>query len=97
MKSPPEKTLGYTIVTIICAIVLNIVAAAVMGAVAGPALWGAGMASARGDSGVVSVNGQSVDIARLAAASSDRRRLRQGHGPEPQWRQDRASRSIRRS
>jgi hypothetical protein len=70
MKSPPEKTLGYTIVTVICAIVLNIVVAAVMGAVAGPAVWGAGMASARGDSGVVSVNGQTVDIARLAAASS---------------------------
>ena len=33
-------------------------------------LWGAAMASAKGDSGVVSVNGQSVDIAKLAAASS---------------------------
>jgi hypothetical protein len=70
MKSPPEKTLGYTIVTIICAIVLYLVVAAVMGVVAGPSLWGAGMATARGDSGVVSVNGQSVDIGKLAAASS---------------------------
>ena len=70
MKSPPEKTLGYTIVTIVCVIVLSIVVAAVMGAVAGPALWGAGAATARSDSGVVSVNGQSVDINKLAAASS---------------------------
>jgi len=70
MKSPPEKTLGYTVVTIVCAIVLYIVVAAVMNLVAGPALWGAGMAAAHADSGTVSVNGQSVDLGKIAAATS---------------------------
>jgi hypothetical protein len=70
MKSPPEKTMGYTVVTIVCAIVLYIVVAAVMGVVAGPALWGAGMAAAHADSGVVSVNGQSMDLGKIAAATS---------------------------
>jgi hypothetical protein len=70
MKSPPEKTMGYTAVTILCAIVLYIVVMLVMGVVAGPALWGVGMGTAHADSGVVSVNGQNVDIGKIAAATS---------------------------
>jgi hypothetical protein len=70
MKCPPDKALGYTIVTILCGIVLNIVVAAVMGVVAGPALLSAGMATGAGNSGVVTVNGRSVDVAKLAAAAS---------------------------
>jgi hypothetical protein len=70
MKAPPEKSMGYTVVTIICAIVLYLVVAMVMNVIAGPALWGAAMTTARGDAGSVSVNGQSVDIGKLAAATS---------------------------
>ena len=51
MKAPQEKAVGYTIVVVICAIVLGIVLAAVAGVVgfAGTGLRGAGMFGGAGD------------------------------------------------
>jgi hypothetical protein len=41
MKAPKEKALGYTAVTVLCAIVLFIVVGAITGAIAGAATLGA--------------------------------------------------------
>ena len=69
MKSPPEKAMGYTVVTILCAIVIYIVAGVVAGAVAGPALWGGMMGAGDHGAGVVSLNGQKLDIGKIEAAA----------------------------
>src|SRR3984893_3628132 len=42
MKCPPDKAIGYTVVVVICAIVINLVIVAVGGAIAGAGLVGAG-------------------------------------------------------
>src|SRR5580700_7433705 len=42
MKCPPDKAIGYTVVVVICAIVINLVIVAVGGAIAGAGLIGAG-------------------------------------------------------
>ncbi len=69
MKAPKEKALGYTAVTILCAIVLFIVVGAVTGAVAGAAMFGSHMAGAGKMSGTMEVNGAKVDLGKLEAAS----------------------------
>ena len=73
MKAPKEKALGYTAVTILCAIVLSIVIGAITGAVAGAAMLGSGLASHAANSGTMSgtmeVNGAKVDLGKLDAAS----------------------------
>ncbi|MEO6340454.1 MAG: Yip1 family protein, partial [Caulobacteraceae bacterium] len=73
MKSPPEKALGYTIVSIIVAAVLAIVVSMVVAAVSGAAMLGAGLGSglarAPAADGVLSVGGASVDLGKLQAAS----------------------------
>ena len=69
MKSPPEKAMGYTVVTILCAIVIYLVVGVVAGAVAGPALWGGMMATGDHGAGVVSLNGQKRDIGKMEAAA----------------------------
>lgn len=45
MKNPPEKTVGYTAVVVVCAIVLSIVVTSVGGLIVAPALGGLGTAS----------------------------------------------------
>jgi hypothetical protein len=70
MKTPPEKAMGYTVVTIVCAIVIYIVVTVAVAAVAGPAMWGAALATADRGAGVVSVNGQSVDLGKVQAAAT---------------------------
>ncbi len=42
MKCPPDKAIGYTVVVVICAIVINLVIVAVGGTIAGAGLIGAG-------------------------------------------------------
>jgi hypothetical protein len=72
MKAPTEKSLGYTIVTILCAIVLFIVVGAVTGAVAGAAMFGAysHVADAGKIAGTVNVNGTKVDLGKIEAAAA---------------------------
>ena len=67
MKAPKEKSLGYTVVTILCAIVLFIVVGAVTGAVAGAAMFGAVNHAA--NSGTMEINGTKVDLGKVEAAS----------------------------
>ena len=43
MKSPPDKAAGYTAVSVIAAIILFWVCAAIVGSVIGGSMWGAGM------------------------------------------------------
>lgn len=71
MKAPKEKALGYTAVTVLCAIVLSIVIGAVTGAIAGAAMFGAAsrVASAGHASGTMEINGAKVDLGKLEAAS----------------------------
>lgn len=72
MKAPQDKALGYTAVTIIVAIVLSIVITSVVGAVVGAGAMTSGMLaskSAASSGGVVSVNGNNVDLGKLEAAS----------------------------
>lgn len=72
MKAPKEKALGYTVVTVICAIVMFIVIGAVTGAVAGAAMFGAvaNHAARTGSmSGTMEVNGTKVDLGALEAAN----------------------------
>ncbi|HET6281820.1 MAG TPA: Yip1 family protein [Polyangia bacterium] len=42
MKCPPDKAVGYTVVIVLCAIVLGIVISAVGGVIAGAGMYGAG-------------------------------------------------------
>lgn len=71
MKAPKDKALGYTAVTVICAIVLSIVFAAIAASVAGAAMFGAAshVANAGRSSGTVEFNGTKVDLGKLEAAS----------------------------
>lgn len=73
MKAPPEKALGYTVVSIIVAAVLSIVVGMVVGAASGAAMLGgaigSGLARAPAAGGVVNVGGASVDLGKLQAAS----------------------------
>jgi len=71
MKSPQEKALSYTAVTIVVAIVLSIVVRSLTGAVTGGAMLGGGFArnapSAAG--GEISIGGTKVDLGKLEQAS----------------------------
>jgi hypothetical protein len=71
MKAPKEKAVGYTVVTILCAIVMFIVIGAVTGAVAGATMFGAynHAANAGKLSGTMEVNGTKVDLGKIEAAS----------------------------
>jgi hypothetical protein len=71
MKAPKEKALGYTVVTVLCAIVMFIVIGAVTGAVAGAAMFsGMGrVADAGRTSGTVEVNGTKIDLDKIEAAN----------------------------
>jgi hypothetical protein len=73
MKAPKEKALGYTAVTILCAIVLSIVIGMITGVVAGAAMLGSGLANHAVNTGTMSgtmeVNGAKVDLGKLDAAS----------------------------
>ena len=71
MKSPTDKALGYTIVTIIVAAVLFIVVGALTATVGGAAMLGAGAMGHPGVvSGSVNVPGGSVDLGKLNAAAA---------------------------
>lgn len=89
MKAPSEKSLGYTAVTVIVAIVLFMIVGMVTGAVAGlGALGGMGPMADRGKiSGKLDVGGTSVDIGKLEAASKQletaAKQMESGAGPEP--------------
>jgi len=70
MKVPQAKALGYTVVTIIVAVVLFIVIGAVTAMVRGPAMFGgAGLGHFGAASGSVAVPGGNVDLAKLSAAA----------------------------
>jgi hypothetical protein len=72
MKSPQDKALGYTAVSIVLAAVVYIVIGLVAGAVAATAMFGAS-SYARNDvshvSGVVQVGGTTVDLGQLDQAA----------------------------
>ena len=70
MKSPQEKALTYTIVTILVACVIWVVIAAVSASIAGMGMMGGAVArNSAPVGGVVSVGGASVDLGKLQAAS----------------------------
>ncbi len=73
MKVPQDKGLGYTIVTIIVAVVLFVVVGAVSAAVGGAAVLGSGALNHVGaiapETGTLNVPGGSVDLAKLNAAA----------------------------
>lgn len=70
MKSPEQKALGYTVVTIICAIVLFFVAGAIASGVAGmAAVGGIRTADAGKISGNLQVGDAKVDLNALQSAS----------------------------
>lgn len=72
MKAPKEKAIGYTVVTVICAIVLYVVIGMITGAVVGAAAIGGGLAASKvvtSDAGSVTVNGQTFDTSRIEAAT----------------------------
>ncbi|CAN5157353.1 hypothetical protein BH10PSE4_BH10PSE4_20970 [soil metagenome] len=71
MKAPKEKALGYTAVTVICAIVLSIVVGVIVASVAGMAAFGAynHAANAGKMSGTMEINGTKVDLGKIEAAS----------------------------
>ena len=71
MKAPKDKALGYTVVTILCAIVLSIIIGAITGAVAGAAMFGAvnHAANVGAASGTMEINGTKVDLGKIEAAS----------------------------
>jgi hypothetical protein len=53
MNCPPDKAVGYTVVVVICAIVLSVVAAAITGTITAAGMVGAGaLGGAAGDGGV---------------------------------------------
>ncbi|MBI1683173.1 Yip1 family protein [Caulobacter hibisci] len=71
MKAPKDKAVGYTVVTVICAIVLFFAVSLVTGAIAGMAAFG-GLAAASkvsGDSGSLTIGGNTVDLGKMEAAS----------------------------
>jgi len=74
MRVPQDKGLGYTIVTIIVAVVLFIVVGAVSAAVGGAAMLGSGAMSRVGSiapaTGTLSLPGGSVDLGKLNAAAA---------------------------
>ena len=67
MKSPPEKAMGYTVVTIVCAIVIYLVVGAVAGMITGPAMLAGMVAGGDKNTASVTVNGQ--DIGKIQAAA----------------------------
>jgi len=73
MRVPQDKGLGYTIVTIIVAVVLFFVVGAVSAAVGGAAMLGSGALTHVGSiaptTGTLSVPGGSVDLAKLSVAA----------------------------
>jgi hypothetical protein len=70
MKAPEDKALTYTAVTVVVAVVIFVVVAAIPSAIAGASMWGTGgLIRASAPSGVVTVGGTSVDVAKLDAAS----------------------------
>jgi len=72
MKAPKEKAIGYTAVTVICAIVLYVIVGFVTGLVVGAAALGGGLAASKvagAESGSVTVGGQTYDLARMDEAS----------------------------
>jgi hypothetical protein len=73
MKAPQDKALVYTIVAVICGIVVFIVAGLIGGAVTSMGAVGGGavnIGAMGGPSGTVSVNGQSVDLGKMQAAAN---------------------------
>lgn len=79
MKAPAEKALGYTVVTIVVAVVLWLVCAAIAGSVLSASMMMSGVLASRGAAtGQVSLpGGASVDIAKLEAASRQAERALQ--------------------
>jgi hypothetical protein len=70
MQAPTEKALGYTAVTIICAIVMSIVIGAVAASIGGMAILGSAVGSHVSDAaGTVKVGGAEIDLGKLTAAS----------------------------
>ena len=72
MKAPKEKAIGYTVVTVICAIVMYVVIGMVTGAVVAATAIGGGLAASKvvaSETGSVSINGQTFDTARIDAAN----------------------------
>ena len=71
MKAPKEKALGYTVVTVVCAIVMFIIIGAITGAIAGAATFGAinHATNSGAVSGTMEVNGRKIDMDKLDAAN----------------------------
>ncbi|MEH0196015.1 Yip1 family protein [Caulobacter sp. CCNWLY153] len=72
MKAPKEKAIGYTIVTVLCAIVLYVIVGFITGAVVGAAAIGGGIAASKvagADSGSVTLGGQTYDLGKMDEAS----------------------------
>jgi uncharacterized membrane protein len=68
MKAPSDKAVPYTIVTILCVVLIFFVARAVVAASAGPMLWNGFIAPPAHSSSIVNVEGQTIDAQKLAEA-----------------------------
>jgi hypothetical protein len=65
MKSPPDKTLAYTAVSVVCGVVVAIIVGAVVGAVSTMGQIGGAATTPGGLSGTLHVGNSSVDLNRL--------------------------------
>lgn len=87
MKSPEQKSTGYTAVTVIVAIVLYIVAGTVATAVAGVGLLGGAGIVAASSGGTVKVGDSTVDLGKLEAEGKRlaevAKQMESGEGPTP--------------
>lgn len=86
MKSPEEKSVPYTIVTVIVAIVLFIAVGAITSAAAGiGVMTGVGAMSAAGAGGTLKVGDSTVDLGKLEEASKRMevaaKQMQSGEGP----------------
>ena len=69
MKSPPDKALGYTVVVVICAIVVQLIIAAVGGTIVGAGMIGSGALSniSRGGGGAFGGRSSEVEFDKNSA------------------------------
>ena len=83
MKAPKEKAIGYTVVTVICAIVLYIVVGMITGAIVGAVAISSGLAGAKvveTESSSVTLGGRTIDTARIEAATKRMEAAQAGKG-----------------
>jgi hypothetical protein len=87
MKCPPEKAAGYTAITVVCAIVLNLVVGAIVGTVTGFGLNDAARGSGieiKSDSGTLKIDGDKLEAfgKRMEAAGKKMEEAQKNGDPQ---------------